>query len=121
MLMPWSPKTICCYPGCQTLSHGRYCPDHQRKVSKEQNDKSSKMYTYQWRKSSKAFLQEHPLCTQCQRDGRLIPATEVDHIIPHGGNRKLFWNKKNWQPLCKSCHSRKTALEDGGFGNIPKP
>ncbi|WP_186318376.1 HNH endonuclease, partial [Bacillus pumilus] len=23
----------------------------------------------------------------------------------------------NWQPLCASCHNRKTAKEDGGFGN----
>jgi len=56
------------------------------------------MYTYQWRKASKEFLKKHPLCVHCEREGRLIPATEVDHIKPHGGDRKLFWNKNNWQP-----------------------
>lgn len=25
--------------------------------------------------------------------------------------------KPCWQPLCAPCHSRKTATEDGGFGN----
>lgn len=29
----------------------------------------------------------------------------------------LFWDRTNWQGLCKQCHSRKTAAEDGGFGN----
>jgi len=59
----------------------------------------------------------HPLCEECKRNGRLTPAVVVDHIIPHKGNRELFWNEKNWQALCKSCHDRKTAKEDGGFGN----
>lgn len=30
---------------------------------------------------------------------------------------KLFWDKSNWMALCKPCHSRKTAKENGGFGN----
>jgi 5-methylcytosine-specific restriction protein A len=88
---------------------------------KVQNDRTANMYTYQWRKASKEFLKKHPLCVHCEREGRLTPATEVDHIKPHGGDRKLFWNTNNWQPLCKSCHSKKTAEEDGGFGNNPKP
>lgn len=44
-------------------------------------------------------------------------AAEVtDHIIPHRGGIDLFWNRDNWQSLCKRCHDRKTAMEDGGFG-----
>lgn len=115
--MPWKPKTICSYPGCQTLSHDRYCEKHKKQVTKEQNYKSTKIYTYQWRKTSKIFLKENPLCVHCQKVGRLTAATEVDHVTPHCGDMKLFWNKNNWQALCKVCHSKKTALEDGGFGN----
>ncbi|WP_304879789.1 HNH endonuclease [uncultured Parasutterella sp.] len=29
----------------------------------------------------------------------------------------MFWDESNWQALCKRCHDRKTAAEDGGFGN----
>lgn len=119
--MPWKPKSICNYPGCQSLTYDRYCEKHKKEMIRIQNDRTAKMYTYQWRKASKEFLKKHPLCVHCEREARLTPATEVDHIKPHGGDRKLFWNKNNWQPLCKSCHSKKTAEEDGGFGNNPKP
>lgn len=120
MIMPWKPKSICSYPGCNELTHDRYCSKHKREVNKERNDINSKIYNNRWRKASKAYLKDNPLCVYCKKEDRLTPATEVDHIIPHGGDMKRFWDKSNWQSLCKKCHSKKTALEDGGFGNTPK-
>lgn len=29
---------------------------------------------------------------------------EADHIVPHKGNPKLFWDEKNLQCLCSDCH-----------------
>ena len=66
-------------------------------------------YDARWRKARKTFLEQHPLCAECQRNGRLTPATVVDHIVPHRGDMRLFWDEKNWQPLCKSCHDEKTG------------
>jgi len=66
-------------------------------------------YDARWRKARAAFLQKHPLCRQCLREGRLTPATVVDHILPHRGNQELFWDEKNWQALCRTCHDRKTG------------
>ena len=66
-------------------------------------------YNSKWRKARVAFLQKHPLCAECQREGKLTPATVVDHIIPHRGDQRLFWDEKNWQPLCKDCHDKKTG------------
>jgi hypothetical protein len=31
------------------------------------------------------------------KEGRYVKATDVDHIIPHRGDKKLFWNESNWQ------------------------
>ena len=42
----------------------------------------------------------------------VIRATVVDHIKPHRGDQKLFWDQNNWQPLCKEHHDRKTLNED---------
>lgn len=73
-------------------------------------------YTGKWRKARMAYLAKYPLCVRCQAQGRVTAANELDHIQPHRGDMKLFWDSSNWQPLCKPCHSRKTALEDGGIG-----
>lgn len=62
------------------------------------------------------FLRAYPLCAECERQGRVAPATVVDHIIPHKGNYDLFWDMSNWQSLCKPCHDRKTARE-GRWGD----
>ena len=66
-------------------------------------------YDARWRKARALFLKQHPLCAECGKAGRLTPATVVDHIIPHRGDKALFWDEKNWQPLCKRCHDKKTG------------
>lgn len=77
----------------------------------------SRGYGAQWRRARAAFLVRHPLCRDCEKSGRVTAATVVDHITPHRGDMRLFWQSENWQPLCAPCHSAKTAREDGGFGN----
>ena len=70
-------------------------------------------YGRQWGKARLAFLADHPFCVDCEREGKTMLANEVDHIIPHGGRASWFWDRTNWQPLCKSHHSQKTARENG--------
>lgn len=86
----------------------RYGPESARKRG----------YTWQWEKARAAFLAEHPLCRRCGDASVVTLARIVDHITPHGGDPGLFWDRSNWQPLCKRCHDVKTATEDGGFGRI---
>ena len=99
-------------------------PVHQQgqaKQYKRQKDRDRpsprKMgYTTRWDKARKQYLKQNPLCVECKKHGRAEPANVVDHIIPHRGDMKLFWNQDNWRALCARCHNRKTATEDGGFG-----
>jgi len=63
-------------------------------------------YTYRWQQFSAAYLMEHPLCSA---PGCLNPATVVDHVIPHRGDDRLFWDYGNLASLCKLCHDRKTG------------
>lgn len=77
-------------------------------------------YDYRWQQARDTFLRQHPLC-QCEecQGGRLrvTLASVVDHKIPHRGDTRLFWDQSNWQAMAKPCHDRKTATDDGGFGN----
>jgi len=70
-------------------------------------------YGYKWQQAREGWLRKHPLCIMCDK---ATIATEVDHKMPHKGDMALFWDSGNWQSLCKSHHSEKTAREDGGFG-----
>nr|DAP38490.1 MAG TPA: HNH endonuclease [Caudoviricetes sp.] len=72
-------------------------------------------YGSAWRRARARFLQDHPLCVMCLAEGKLTPATVVDHIKPHRGDQTLFWDVSNWQPLCKEHHdSTKKIIEAGG-------
>lgn len=54
------------------------------------------------------------MCVMCAEHGEVKPAAVVDHIIPHKGDRHLFWDSDNWQSLCKHCHdSHKQRMERG--------
>lgn len=121
-LMPNRPRHPCAHPGCPELvEYGKkYCDKHEPLHADEKKDQrkggaAGRGYGWRWQKASKAFLRAHPLCAECLRHGRYTKAEVVDHIVPHRGDMKLFWDRDNWQPLCKACHDRKTAREDRNF------
>jgi 5-methylcytosine-specific restriction protein A len=66
---------------------------------------SERGYGHRWQKARLTWLQEQPLCVMCKLQGRVTLAQVVDHIAPHQGNQALFWDRRNWQSLCKSHHS----------------
>ena len=68
-------------------------------------------YGPRWRRARQAFLKRNPLCVACRAEGRVQTATVVDHVVPHRGDAILFWDRANWQSMCKRCHDRKTARE----------
>ena len=70
--------------------------------------------TARWIKGRRRFLDKHPLCLYCQRRGLVRAATIVDHVIPHKGDERLFFDESNWQPLCKTCHDQVKQAEEHG-------
>lgn len=123
--MPQRPLKPCSAPVCAALVRGkRFCESHEHLAEqhKRQHDRrrgtsTERGYGYKWQKARARFLQANPLCVKCQSQGRVKAASDVDHIMPHRGDMTLFWQPSNWQALCHSHHSEKTATEDGGFGN----
>ena len=112
--MPRRPNTPCKHPGCGRLvPYGTmYCEEHKPLHQHDRKTTAEKGYGSRWQKARAVYLQSHPLCVRCLAKGRYVKATVVDHIIPHRGDRKLFWDRDNWQALCKSCHDSKTMTED---------
>lgn len=101
----------CRHFGCSeliTVSAG-YCTQHtpfQNVIEGKRAGSTERGYNIKWQQARKRYLRLNPLCRECGQ-----PATDIDHIIPHKGNKLLFWNTVNWQPLCHKCHSHKTLRE----------
>ena len=110
--MPQKPRRPCRYPGCPGFcEQGQvFWKDHmERSSDRLRGGADARGYDARWRKARALFLKRHPLCAFCQAEGKVVPATVVDHIIPHRGDQRLFWDQTNWEPLCKGCHDKKTG------------
>lgn len=95
------------------------CPDcyreYKKKIEETRPNRIERGYDQKWVNYSKQYLKVNPFCVRCLEDGVYTPSAVTDHIIPHRQDKDLFWDISNHQALCKSCHDRKTAKEDGGF------
>ena len=69
-------------------------------------------YDYRWQKAREQYLAEHPLCVRCEAQGLVVAANVVDHVIAHRGDKRLFWDRTNWQALCTPCHSGDKQREE---------
>lgn len=117
--MPIAPARPCAVSDCPNLTTNkiRYCDEHLKQTTKERQSSSQRGYDYHWQQSRSMYLREHPLCVWCHMQGFVVPATTVDHIVPHKGDYNLMWDTNNWQALCTRHHNIKTASMDGGLGN----
>lgn len=115
---PQRAKRPCLVSSCKEYASNQgYCEDHQDKIRTKDRQRGTahqRGYDARWDKARLEHLDEYPLCIDHKKRGYIEVATVVDHIIPHKGDQKLFWDRDNWQSLCKPCHDRKTQLEDRG-------
>ena len=109
--MPWRP-----------LSHSqRLAPMSKRDANQAYNRDRRLRYgpdprsTARWRRVRLLVLGSHPLCADpygWHRDaGRVVLATEVDHIRGIHEAPELVFTLDNLQGLCTLCHGRKSADE----------
>jgi 5-methylcytosine-specific restriction enzyme A len=70
-----------------------------------------------WRKLRDYKITMNPLCEECERTDKLVPATEVHHItdIDIDPTIENALNLDGLMSLCKSCHS--TITNDKGLLN----
>ncbi|MEP7453300.1 HNH endonuclease signature motif containing protein [Phyllobacterium sp. SB3] len=104
--MPKPPHLCTCG---KTVPHGVLC-ECQKQATRARNARHdarrpsarARGYNHEWRKARAEYLIMH---THCAMPGCGKPASVVDHIIPHRGDKSLFWHRTNWQPLCAPCHN----------------
>lgn len=115
---PQRAKRPCLVSSCKEYASNQgYCEDHQDKIRTKDRQRGTahqRGYDARWDKARLEHLDEQPLCADHMKRGYIEAATVVDHITPHKGDKELFWDRNNWQSLCKPCHDRKTQLEDRG-------
>lgn len=105
--MLYLPGKLCCHPACNRLAGPNgYCSKHG---APPKDATRHRLYDRDWQRESKIYLADHPWCVECLKEGKHVPATVVDHIKPHRGDRRLFWDRYNWQGLCEHHHNQKTA------------
>lgn len=104
--MAIAPPRLC---GCgRIVKGGERCTcqkvariERNRRFERTRPSAAERGYDSAWQKATKGFVKKHPVCVLCKG-----VATCTDHIIPHRGDKRLFWDRNNWQPLCKPCHDR---------------
>lgn len=75
--------------------------------------------TSRYRRARRTFLAANPWCRECERHGLSTPAAELDHVVPAVVAPDRFWDRTNWQPLCRPCHAAKSATERDELGIGP--
>lgn len=105
------------HPSCNEFVVSGYCDKHKITYEKKKPEMHNMYNNQRWRNYRLQFLSKHPLCVECERQGKLIPGVVVDHIVPHKGDYQLFWDSNNHQTLCIYHHNQKTIKESGNWGN----
>ena len=107
--MPYAAPRVCAEPGCTEATPNARCARHEK--SDTRPSAAARGYGSAWQARRRRILARDPWCRACGTER----TSHVDHVIPraHGGSD----DDSNLQGLCTSCHSRKTATQDGGFGN----
>lgn len=96
----------------------------QRKTSSERNENTDmrklrkEAYNNKvWRKMRDTYMKEHPICEECLKQGKVTAAEDVHHkkspfrngVINYG----LLFDYDNLMSLCKECHGKIHAEQQG--------
>ena len=91
--MPYKPKVPCKHPGCSELVEPgqKYCEKHKKMHPEEVRSAASRGYNARWRRESKKFLELHPLCQECLKNG-IMP-----FVIAEGLRKFYYLGLDEWR------------------------
>lgn len=104
--MPWKPAT-------HRARLGRQARDARYDAQRHGTIATQVRNSGRWQALRALVLARQPLCVDpfLVHPGRVVPATQVDHITPIAERPDLAFVLENLQPLCVPCHAQKTAME----------
>ncbi|MCV6576280.1 MAG: HNH endonuclease [Cohaesibacter sp.] len=116
--MPQAPKTF-----AATWAPKRSEAERNRDHDKQRRKRHPWRNWYKlvgWKRIREQRLANDPLCVMCLAEGRTTAANVVDHVVPHKGNRELFFSYSNTQSLCETHHNKdKQRMEARGIVQNP--
>jgi len=69
--------------------------------------------TARWQRLRQSiFLRDLFACQKCGRIEGDTSKLVCDHIKPHRGDERKFWDEGNLQTLCKTCHDTVKQAEE---------
>ena len=91
--MPWKPRP----------ARPRQRPRDTRKHA------AARGYDYKWQTFRLRYLRQHPLCVDCEAEGRVGAATDVHHKQKLRDHPELKYDEDNLAALCSMHHDKRTA------------
>ena len=111
--MPTRSLKPCAAPRCPATTSERFCAQHKREHNRRfdanRGTTKERGYAGTWPARRALWLAKNPLCVECERNGEVVAANEVDHIVPKAQDGAD--DESNYQSLCRHHHSQKTARE----------
>ncbi|MFM5339410.1 HNH endonuclease signature motif containing protein [Aeromonas veronii] len=106
----------CNYPGCKEIvQNNTRCEQHAInttpiKMSGTQSTTVNQAFynSKAWRALRHYYITKNPLCEHCLKEGVIVPAHVVDHIIEINDDDSKKLDVNNLQSLCGSHHGKKT-------------
>lgn len=86
-------------------------PSEGRGIGQGRTNPNREIYdSWRWKKLAQQVRKNEPICRACKAEGRIVPAKVTDHIVSvnKGGDP---WDLDNLQPLCITCHNKKSSEE----------
>jgi 5-methylcytosine-specific restriction enzyme A len=78
--------------------------EQSREYDRHRGSARARGYNAAWDNASRGFKRRHPLCPACEAVGIIACTEVVDHVEPHEGDTRKFWDKTMWQPACRWHH-----------------
>lgn len=106
---------VCGQPGCPEIADGTHCAEHKPDKSRQRSERGQRAQrlfrTKRWQAKARRQVQSQPYCECPYHAGQFVRADTpelggavADHVYPHGGDERKFWNGK-LMTLTRYCHA----------------